>query len=181
MAAVSPCRAKDKVAVPFLSLSFPLRPTSWRPRRLRSRKGRRSASAFAFSSWDDNLDLADLLSVALQMEGFQTAVAHDAQGALDRWRTFVPHAAVLDVGLPGFDGYELAKALRTEYGSDPALIAATGYGQQQDRQHALDAGFACHFVKPVSIQALVMALDQRVVGRPAIRRRSDAGGDVPPA
>jgi signal transduction histidine kinase len=112
---------------------------------------------------DDNVDVAELLSEALQDEGFETAVAHDGHAALERWRIFVPHAAVLDVGLPGLDGYELAKTLRSEHGTAATLIAATGYGRQQDRLRAADAGFDCHFVKPVSVHDLVLVLDERVV------------------
>lgn len=112
---------------------------------------------------DDNVDIAELLSEALALEGFETAIAHDAHDALERWRTFVPHAAVLDVGLPELDGYELARKLRAQHGKDATLIAATGYGQQKDRLRAADAGFDCHFVKPVSVQDLVTVLDQRVV------------------
>jgi signal transduction histidine kinase/ActR/RegA family two-component response regulator len=112
---------------------------------------------------DDNVDVAELLSEALSIEGFQTAVEYDAMAALERWRSFVPHAAVLDVGLPELDGYQLARTLRAEHGSDPTLIAATGYGQQRDRARAADAGFDCHFVKPVSVYDLVSVLDQRVV------------------
>jgi signal transduction histidine kinase/ActR/RegA family two-component response regulator len=114
---------------------------------------------------DDNIDVAELLSEALQDEGFETAVAHDGHGAIERWRIFVPHAAVLDVGLPDLDGYELAKTLRSEHGKTATLIAATGYGQQQDRRRAADAGFDCHFVKPVSVHDLVLALDERVVAQ----------------
>jgi CheY-like chemotaxis protein/anti-sigma regulatory factor (Ser/Thr protein kinase) len=113
---------------------------------------------------DDNVDIAELLSEALRIEGFETAVEHDAHAALQTWRRFVPHAAVLDVGLPELDGYELARRLRAEHGTDPTLIAATGYGQQKDRLLAADAGFDCHFVKPVSVHDLVNVLDQRVVG-----------------
>jgi signal transduction histidine kinase/ActR/RegA family two-component response regulator len=112
---------------------------------------------------DDNVDVAELLSVALEMEGFETAIAHDAEAALEQWRSFTPHAAVLDVGLPVLDGYTLARTVRKEHGSTPMLIAATGYGQPSDRLRAADAGFDCHFVKPVSVQDLVNVLDQRVV------------------
>jgi signal transduction histidine kinase/CheY-like chemotaxis protein len=111
---------------------------------------------------DDNVDVAELLSEALEGEGFQTAIAHDGRAALERWRSFTPHAAVLDVGLPDLDGYELARALRAEHGRRATLIAATGYGQPADRLRASEAGFDCHFVKPVSVQDLVLALDQRV-------------------
>jgi signal transduction histidine kinase/ActR/RegA family two-component response regulator len=112
---------------------------------------------------DDNTDIADLLSEALQDEGFQTSVAHDGHEALAAWRTFLPHAGVLDVGLPDLDGYELAKTLRAEHGKIATLIAATGYGQPMDRLRATDAGFDCHLVKPVSVHDLVRALDERIV------------------
>jgi signal transduction histidine kinase/ActR/RegA family two-component response regulator len=112
---------------------------------------------------DDNIDLAELLSEALQDEGFQTSVAHDGQAALATWREFLPHAAVLDVGLPDLDGYEVARAVRAEHGRGAMLIAATGYAQPTDRSRAADAGFDCHLVKPVSVHDLVLVLDQRVV------------------
>jgi signal transduction histidine kinase/ActR/RegA family two-component response regulator len=111
---------------------------------------------------DDNVDLAELLSEALTVEGFQTAVAHDAHGALAQWREFEPHAAVLDVGMPELDGYELARLLRAEHGGQATLIAATGYGQASDRSRSAEAGFDFHFVKPVSVRELVGALDERV-------------------
>jgi signal transduction histidine kinase/CheY-like chemotaxis protein len=112
---------------------------------------------------DDNVDIAEMLSEALEDEGFKTSVAHDGQGALVRWRSFLPHAGVLDVGMPGFDGYQLARALRAEHGPSATLIAATGYGQSNDRLRAADAGFDFHLVKPVSVRDLVSVLDQRVV------------------
>ena len=112
---------------------------------------------------DDNADIADLMSEALQIKGFQTAVANDGRNALDSWRTFQPHAGVLDVGLPDLDGYDVARAVRAEFGSEVTLIAMTGYGQPTDRVRAADAGFDCHLVKPVSIEELVSLLDRRVV------------------
>jgi signal transduction histidine kinase/CheY-like chemotaxis protein len=114
---------------------------------------------------DDNVDLAELLSEALSVQGFQTAVAHDSHAALTQWRSFEPHAAVLDLGLPELDGYELARLLRAEHGGGATLIAATGYGQQSDRLRSADAGFDLHFVKPVSVADLVAALDERVIQR----------------
>jgi signal transduction histidine kinase/ActR/RegA family two-component response regulator len=112
---------------------------------------------------DDNEDLADLLSMSLRIEGFQTETAHDAHAALERWESFGPHAAVFDVGMPELDGYELARRVRAQHGSDPTLIAATGYGAPKDRTQAAEAGFDCHFVKPVSVHDLVRVLDERVV------------------
>ncbi len=112
---------------------------------------------------DDNIDIAELLGEALEQAGFEIVIAHDGPAAIEKWRTFLPHAAVLDVGLPDLDGYDLARALRAEHGTGPTLIAATGYGQRSDRIRATEAGFDCHFVKPVSIRDLVAALDERVV------------------
>jgi CheY-like chemotaxis protein len=123
---------------------------------------------------DDNVDVAELLAEALQDEGFETAVAHGGQDALARWRSFLPHAGVLDVGLPDVDGYELAKALRAEYGGAATLIAATGYGLPTDRLRASDAGFDGYLVKPVRIQDLVVLLDARTVAAGARRRPEPA-------
>ena len=112
---------------------------------------------------DDNPDIRDLLSEALQSQGFQTVVASAGRDAIDHWKRFQPHAGVLDVGLPDLDGYEVARTIRTELGSQSLLIAVTGYGQPTDRQRSSSAGFDCHFVKPVSVAELVSVLDQRVV------------------
>jgi signal transduction histidine kinase/ActR/RegA family two-component response regulator len=116
---------------------------------------------------DDNTDLADLLCEALQGEGFQTEAANSGNAALTSWRTFLPHAAVLDVGLPDLDGYEVAQALRAEHGRHATLIAVTGFGRSTDRIRAVDAGFDHHLVKPVNIEELVRVLDERVVSRSA--------------
>ncbi len=111
---------------------------------------------------DDNLDIAQLLSEALELEGYQTTTAHDASAALETWRRFQPQAGILDVGLPDLDGYELARKLRAEHGPAPVLIAATGYGQPGDRSRAADAGFDVHLTKPVSVRDLVRVLDRRL-------------------
>ncbi len=111
---------------------------------------------------DDNLDLAELLSEALASEGFQTAIAHDGNGALASWRTLSPHVGVLDVGLPDLDGYQVAQVVRAEHGSAATLIAVTGYGQPTDRVRAVGAGFDCHMVKPVNVDELVVLLDERI-------------------
>jgi two-component system, sensor histidine kinase len=111
---------------------------------------------------DDNADTAELLSEGLKGRGFQTVVANDGGHALASWRSFDPHVGVLDLGLPGLDGYDVARALRAEYGTRAFLIAMTGYGQPTDRTRAADAGFDLHMVKPVSLEELVKALDARI-------------------
>ncbi len=104
---------------------------------------------------DDNEDAAELLAFTLEASGYATRVAHDGVDALCIADEFRPHIAVLDIGLPVMDGYELAKRLK----SNPSLgrlslIALTGYGQQEDVRRALSAGFDEHLVKPVDLERL---------------------------
>jgi PAS domain S-box-containing protein len=104
---------------------------------------------------DDNQDAAQMLKVALSFRGFNTRVAYDAPTALRIAGEFRPEVAVLDIGLPVIDGYELAAQLRQIPGlAGLRLIALTGYGQESDRQKALAAGFHLHMVKPVDLEAL---------------------------
>jgi signal transduction histidine kinase len=103
---------------------------------------------------DDNQDAADLLSIALEQLGNTTRVAHDAEAALRVVEEFNPEFAVLDIGLPEIDGYELARRLRQRPGEKIRLIAVTGYGQDSDKERAVDAGFDAHLVKPVQITTL---------------------------
>jgi CheY-like chemotaxis protein len=125
---------------------------------------------------DDSQDIADLLCIALNAEGFEAVAEYDGRAALARWRTFRPHAAVFDLGMPGIDGYELARTIRKEYGATPTLIAATGYGQPEDRKRAIEAGFDVHVVKPASIDDLIRILDDRSVGRPSPLPANDPHG-----
>jgi signal transduction histidine kinase len=104
---------------------------------------------------DDNVDAADMLGLAFQELGCQTRVAYDGAQALRMVESFGPGLALLDIGLPSMDGYELARRLRG--GSTTArmrLVAVTGYGQKGDVEHALLAGFDEHFVKPVQFDKL---------------------------
>ncbi len=104
---------------------------------------------------DDNEDGADLLDVALQTMGHTTRVAHDGPEALEAARDFQPDVALIDIGLPVMDGYEVARRLRTMFDAAcPKLVAVTGYGQESDRQRAREAGFDRHLVKPVELSRL---------------------------
>jgi signal transduction histidine kinase/CheY-like chemotaxis protein len=118
---------------------------------------------------DDNADMTDLLCEALEREGFDTAAAYDAASALEQWRRFKPHAGILDLGLPDMDGCSLAEALRAEHGAEALLIAATGYGQPNDRERAARAGFDLHLVKPVSVSDLIRCLDERGPAPPSAK------------
>jgi CheY-like chemotaxis protein len=108
---------------------------------------------------DDNEDAADSLATLLRAQGHTVAVDYTASGALRRARREMPDAMVVDIGLPDMDGYQLGALLREEPATRGAvLIAATGYGGEQDRARARDAGFAHHLVKPVDMAALVRIL-----------------------
>jgi signal transduction histidine kinase/ActR/RegA family two-component response regulator len=99
---------------------------------------------------DDNSDAAESLASVLRLNGHVVRTAHNGPDALQTAPQFQPHAVVLDIGLPGMDGHEVAKSLRSQ--SDFArtvLVAVTGYGQDADKQRSAAAGFDRHFVKPV--------------------------------
>jgi CheY-like chemotaxis protein len=111
---------------------------------------------------DDNVDAAETLSALLEMLGHEVSIAHTAQDALDVAPHKAPRMLFLDIGLPDMDGHELARRLRATPATAAAvLVAVTGYGQPEDRERALRAGFDHHLVKPVqfaAIQELLAAL-----------------------
>jgi len=109
---------------------------------------------------DDNLDAAELLQHALEATGYAVEMATDPMTALDVAARFAPEVAILDIGLPVIDGYELAtRLLVLRETADCRLIALTGYGQEHDRQRSLDAGFYEHLVKPVDVDRLVRLVE----------------------
>jgi two-component system CheB/CheR fusion protein len=104
---------------------------------------------------DDNADIADSLAMLLRLEGHDVATAYSGPETFEAVQRVKPEAVFLDIGLPQMDGYEIARRLR----ADPAakrvhLIALTGYGQEHDRERALEAGFGAHLVKPADINAV---------------------------
>lgn len=103
---------------------------------------------------DDNVDAASLLAEYLTDLGHVTAVAHDGPSALVVAAQLHPDTAVLDIGLPGMDGYEVGAQLRRDH-HELRLIAVTGYGDEDDRERSSRAGFAAHFVKPINLSRLV--------------------------
>ncbi len=107
---------------------------------------------------DDNEDAATLLADILKMRGHEVEIAHDGPSALARLDRFAPEIAVLDIGLPVMDGYELATRIRQRMGVTVRLLAVTGYGQDHDRSRSRDAGFERHFVKPVDASELIAAI-----------------------
>ena len=108
---------------------------------------------------DDSRDAGESLALLLRMLGAEVALAHSGQTALDCLEGFKPDAVVLDIGMPGMDGYEVARRIRaTARGRDIALVALTGYGQIEDRSRALEAGFDAHLTKPVAPERLAEIL-----------------------
>jgi signal transduction histidine kinase/DNA-binding response OmpR family regulator len=109
---------------------------------------------------DDNVDGAEMLAEALHALGYRTAIAHDGPQALQVAAAFEPQIALLDIGLPVMDGYELGGRLREQH-ANLTLVAITGYGQDSDRERARDAGFNDHLAKPVDIEKLGRVLELR--------------------
>ncbi|MBP1150927.1 MULTISPECIES: response regulator [Methylocaldum] len=104
---------------------------------------------------DDNTDAVESLALLLELEGHDVRTALDGPAALDLASEFRPQAVLLDIGLPGMDGYEVARRLRERPETREALIIAiTGYGQQEDRALTKAAGFDHHLVKPVDPEEL---------------------------
>ncbi|HEX8108921.1 MAG TPA: response regulator, partial [Kofleriaceae bacterium] len=104
---------------------------------------------------DDNRDAAATLADLLEAMGYTTRVAHDGPNALRVAAEFDPELALLDIGLPVMDGYELAQRLRGRPGGRPLrLVAVTGYGQEADKQRTREASFDAHMVKPVHVDHL---------------------------
>ena len=114
---------------------------------------------------DDNIDAAESTAAYLRLEGHEVKTVNDGNDALASVHVFAPHVIVLDIGLPGLDGYAVARRLR-EAGetSHTLLIALTGYGQKEDRDRASEAGFDYHFTKPADPQDIQHAIEQ---GRPS--------------
>jgi PAS domain S-box-containing protein len=114
---------------------------------------------------DDNRDAAELTAEVLREAGYGVTVAFDPLEALTSIGVQTPDVAILDVGLPVMDGYELARQIRDRVGGPrPRFIAVTGYGQDGDRARSNSAGFACHLVKPVDPDLLVRAIEEAGAG-----------------
>jgi CheY-like chemotaxis protein/two-component sensor histidine kinase len=131
-----------------------------------ARGGRRTTEAFVPSAAsrrvlvvDDNVDAANSLALLLKLSGHDVQAAYDGPSALLVAETFHPQLVLLDIGMPGMDGYEVARRLRKQQDHQTAVLAAlTGWGQEEDRRRAMEAGFDYHFVKPIEPDALEQLL-----------------------
>jgi CheY-like chemotaxis protein len=110
---------------------------------------------------DDDPDQTVGLVHVLELVGFTAKSAHDGPSALESARSFAPAAIVLDVGIPGMDGYEVARQLRKDQsGKRVLLIAVTGHGTEDDQDRSREVGFDHHLVKPVDLKNLIALLIQ---------------------
>jgi len=107
---------------------------------------------------EDSVDNREMLQALLEMDGHRVDVAADGLEAVEQGVALKPDVAIIDIGLPGIDGYEVAQRLRASLGQGIVLVALTGYGQPEDRAKAKKAGFNVHLIKPVGLPELEAAL-----------------------
>jgi CheY-like chemotaxis protein len=121
---------------------------------------------------DDNLDTLHAVALLLRMKGHEVETAVDGVDALKKVQAHPPDVALLDIGMPGMDGYEVARRIRSEpWGQEVLLVATTGWGAQRDKQQAQAAGFDAHLTKPVDLNALerlIAAPQKQLAGCPDI-------------
>ncbi|BAU49801.1 hypothetical protein SVA_3253 [Sulfurifustis variabilis] len=123
---------------------------------------------------EDERDVAESFRMLLELLGHEVRAVPDGPAALEAARIFVPEVVFIDIGLPGMDGYEVARRLRAQQREPLFLCALTGFGQARDRERARDAGFDEHLTKPASVDAL----EKLLAALPA--RPSASGGHAPP-
>lgn len=135
-----------------------------RPREDKGRAGRGMHARVLVA--DDNVDAAASVAMMLELDGYEVEIAHDGRQAIERATASPPDAMVVDIGMPGADGYEVARAVRgSDWGREVLLVATTGWGQPEDKQRAVEAGFDAHFTKPVYPEHLRELLAARLVRR----------------
>src|SRR5262249_30603710 len=111
---------------------------------------------------DDNKDAAMALSVLLRLSGHETEVAHDGLQAVEVAEMFQPEIILLDIGLPKWKGYDACRRIREQtWGKNMLIVAVTGWGQEEDRRKAQEAGFDFHMVKPVNYKTLMAILAEK--------------------
>jgi CheY-like chemotaxis protein len=108
---------------------------------------------------DDNADAAESLGMLLEVSGNAVRIAYDGLEALEAAGDFDPEIVLLDIGMPKMSGYEVARRLRAERGASVLIVAITGWGQEDDRRRAREAGFDHHFTKPVDYEALLELIE----------------------
>jgi CheY-like chemotaxis protein len=111
---------------------------------------------------DDNGDALEAVATLLRMAGHAVETAADGEAAIEKARSLRPDVMLLDIGLPGVDGYDVARWIRSEpWGGDVLLVAMTGWGQPKDKRQAQEAGFNTHLTKPIDAEELERVLASR--------------------
>jgi CheY-like chemotaxis protein/anti-sigma regulatory factor (Ser/Thr protein kinase) len=138
---------------------LPILPAEPMPLSSSTRDASRPGSGRRILIVDDNEDGALSLAMLLKLEGHETHTAHDGLEAVAAAERIRPDAVLLDIGLPGLNGYEVCRRIRQQpWGKDIVLVALTGWGQEEDRHRSTAAGFDTHLVKPVDHDALAELL-----------------------
>jgi PAS domain S-box-containing protein len=117
-----------------------------------------AATPFRILIADDNLDSASTLAAGLGHAGHDVRTVPDGVAVLDHVNVFKPQVVILDIGLPGLNGYDVARRLRKSYGQSLMLIAVTGWGQEEDKRQAREAGFDHHLTKPITLESIHQVL-----------------------
>ena len=107
---------------------------------------------------EDNADSREVLQLILERDGHRVDACADGLSGVERALTLKPDLMVVDLGLPGLDGFGVARRVRASLGRAVYLVALTGYGQPEDRRRALDAGFDTHLTKPVDVDVIIAVL-----------------------
>jgi len=145
----------------IVRLPIVARESATAPPRFVSRQPARPAKGLRILIVDDNQDAASMLAMLLELNGYETHMAHDGVDAVETAAAIRRDVILLDIGLPRLNGYEVARKIRQQPGR-PLLVALTGWGQEEDRRRTEDAGFDAHLVKPVDEAALGKLLDDLV-------------------
>ena len=120
---------------------------------------------------DDHEDSATSLSLLLGSLGYQVEMAHDGLEGVATAERFRPHIVFMDIGMPRLDGYEAARRVRqAPWGADMVLVALTGWGQEEDRRQAEEAGFNFHLVKPLDFAHVKTLIEELRHAAPATRK-----------
>jgi PAS domain S-box-containing protein len=160
-----------------LVVRLPMLPSTWAsPTTSDATESAPSKQGLRILIADDNVDAVTVLAGALNHAGYAVHAAHDGTGAMAAADTFQPDVAILDIGMPKLDGYEVARRLRERFGKRLILVALTGWGQDEDRRRAMSAGFDHHLTKPVDLDALYRLIGTVETGQTAnVRHRGGPG------
>jgi CheY-like chemotaxis protein len=109
---------------------------------------------------EDNADAREMLEFGLEQAGHHVGSVGDGPAGIAMATARRPDVAIVDIGLPGMDGFAVARALRAKFGAELRMVALTGYGQSSDRQRTLEAGFDAHVTKPATVEDVLAALER---------------------